>query len=382
MFGIDGQFVCEVKIDGKELPIQLGGFDHIVLVENTQLFVPQFRIAVYDSSGLLDTIRAVVNGTPVTIMLGQSMADGATDAYEYRSFGSPKHSLVGGRSLYTIAGTLDAMKYLIGQTKGSFKGHSYECLAKLAQDCGLQTDLDRTNDEMTWLLGRKSHCSVASYVASHGWADNKSMMAMALNSKKTLIYKNLARLVQAEPKVTFWSGSKSSDRNTQIHTMSYDIKSSAGLRNSLFGYGSVAVEQRLDGTTTLMEKTNVTLFSDNLEMNKDVKEQVGRVRSPYLPPDAGNTHDKFQKAKYQNRQALNTFSTQIETMHQQASTATLLDPVNLYISPGGNDSLAKTYNGKYLVTAKTRYIQGSQYYEKHRLMTQGRQNDPTGDLFG
>lgn len=381
MFGIEGQFICEIKIDGKELPMQLGGFDHIVLVENTQLFVPQFRIAIYDSSGVLDTIRAVVNGTPVSITIGQSLSDGASDYYEYRAFGAPKHSLVGGRSLYTIAGTLDAMKYLIGQSKGSFKGHSYECLNKIAEECGLRTNLDVTVDEMTWLFGRKTHCALASSIASHGWADENSIMAMAVNSKKTLIYKNLAKLVKANPAITFYSGAQSKDKNKQIHTMSYDIKSTAGLRNSLFGYGSVSVEQKLSGVSSVMEKTNVTMFSNNLEMNKDVKEQVGRVRSPYLAPDAGNTHDKFQRAKYQNRQALNTFSTQIETMHQQASNATLLDPVNLYIAPGGNSSLAATYNGLYVVTAKSRYIQGSQYYEKHRLMTQGRQNDPTGDLF-
>ena len=99
-----------------------------------------------------------------------------------------------------------------------------------------------------------------------------------------------------------------------------------------------------------------------------------------LPPDYGNTSDKYDKGIYQNFRGLNTFTNIVYVLIMEASEVNLLDVVTYNEGNSTSGSSVSAVNGNYFVTGKTRLIQGTHYYEKLELSSQGVSTDKKGKL--
>jgi len=382
MLNIGGMLSLGVFVNGRELPMYAGGFEEVIIVQNVALHVPQFRIIYLDSSDIISRMTPIIDGTPISIRMGIPNSDEAPYEFQFRSFSSPlQNTSSGPRAKYTIAGFLDTMRYLRGSAEGGKRGTSAQAIEEIANRCGLESLVDPTNDEMMWLSGSTSHCKWAAQVASHGWKDERSLMKHGLDEKKILHYANITDRIIAEPKATFWVAAQPQNPRTPLlHVHKWTPKSRAGILNNMFNYGSRLVEQSNSGATEVTGNVQATLISGNLEINKDLREQIGTVRREYVPPPSGNQHPKYNIARYQNEKLQAAFSTKLEVTIAQPGNLTLFDPVEVYISSESGSS--QLYSGKYIVTAKARYATGTMYYEKYELCSQGRQADPGDQMVG
>jgi hypothetical protein len=263
----------------------------------------------------------------------------------------------------------------------AFTGTSSAALQKIAADCGLQYDGVNTNDSMNWLLARKPYASLARQIADHGYVDKNSMMALGLTSEGVLKYRDLSQLVKQAAIATVNYGAVPSDGSLNVPILGEPkFKTKSGLLNSIFKYGTRVVKENLNGTADTYTKTNITLLSNNLDINTGVYDQLGNVRNEYAPPDGGNTHDNYRLAEHQNRQGLAAFATTIDVMCMGAYGLSLFDVVNFKQASSSGNDISQNYNGKYFIGAKTKYVSGTMYYEKYTLYGQGPSIDPNNGL--
>jgi hypothetical protein len=378
---VAGQFYIDFGLNGNPLPLQLGGFDHFALTENMMRFMPCFRAVIFDTTNSVNTgSDPIQDGTPVTLAMGIGANDTVQPkTYNYRMFGLPKQVRIGNRPAYRFIGPLASFKYWRGIPKTILRGTSAQALTQIANDCGLTPDVVNTNDYMPWLLTRKPYSGLATHIADHGYVDDESVMAMALNTDGVLRYRNFATLAKQKPSVVFSFGTPTSGAFQIMGN--YYMTTKSGLLNNIYKYGTQGVRENLDGSVSVLNKTKVTLLSNNLDINTDLYNEVGNVRNEHYPIDGGNTHVDYTTAEHQNRQGLAAFSTSVYVMTTSVVPLTLFDVAKLEIGDTG-DGTAQIYNGNYIVAAKTRYVSGTQYYEKYKLITQGPQVDKSNSLYG
>jgi len=380
MFIVNGHFYIEIKSNGKVLPYPPGTFDYIMIIQNTLQLLPTLTIELNDSSYLAQRDFPMVDGTPLSVKMGTINEKEAPIEMRFRVISTPRMTAFGSGSRQRIKAILDCDKIFSVPDK-SYKGTSADVISEIAKECGLNPETDITNDSMTWLPLRKKLGQFMYAITDYAWSDDKSFFAMGITDTHKLRLKNISLLKKEEPKVQiFYSENPpQSQIGTKIQATNFEFSSVSGYSNTTFNYGMRSVQDKMDGSANEYTKLEVDKNSNFLEMSKNSKSKVGIARSFGAPIDLGNTHEKFEKARYQNKRSAATYGVRANIQLGNPSTAELLDLINLY-TPRSRGDANDMFNGNYILTAKTRLVTGNVYTEKVTLVSQGRGLDPNGEL--
>lgn len=370
---LDG-FYLEFYIDGVSIPMVQSAIN-ISIIENSQSILPTCQFTYNDAGGVLLNKLTLGDGSRLRILLAKDDVSGLTVS-DFYTFGAPKVN-IGTGSSYVIqsAAIFNALKYLRGKPKRSYTGTSYAVLKKLAEECDLAFDGNYSNDTQTWLnAGNLSYNQLVRNIADHGWYDSKSCFVVGLSEKGVLRYINLSTLNDVKPAAVF-SILPKVGKIPNYKILQYSINNDAGLMNNIMGYGSKFVEQDTTGSTYTYDSMDITRFSNYTEMSADfIQSTVDLQKMDYQPFNCGNVHSNYTKAFYQNKRLRSIWSTGVDILVDKCTNLSLFDVVKCDISDHMSSGTNKSYSGEYIIGAKTRILDNGNYYEKLKLVTQGRQN--------
>lgn len=374
MFGINDQYFMDMQIAGKQIPVNHTTVQTMSVIQNALIHVPTLEVTFLDVDGRLAK-TPVSDGEQVEIMFGHSLRMDNVEPINFRMFGPPSLRPVEGGSLVSFKAMLDAPKYLRGMVDKSYKGTASDVIKQVAGEVGLTADVHSTQDKQVWLPQRKPFSSWIAHVVDHAYAGAQSAMVHGVTETKKLLFKDLSKLANEPGKKKLVYGNY---KPGQIMVLDYEVVPKAGVMNNWIGYGSRTVQQGLDGVIKDLDKVDVTRLSSSLEMSSAVKNLVGAVRSEFSPLNAGNVHEKFFDAFHQNRRIKSTFSLDIHVLTPQFTDLHLYDTCDLELMDPSSRTPNSNYSGTYIVTGKVRYIQGTRYWEKLTLTSQGKNGSVEG----
>jgi hypothetical protein len=383
---VAGQVLVKFAVDGKELPLGIGSFLHLSIIENITNKLPTLKFVFNDPNNLLHDVATLTDSSKVTVVLHSDNGFDQGQPYEitFRIIGT-KLTIKGARLLYTASGVYDSSKYLAGLVKKSYKGTSSKVIGQLAGECGLKPQTaESVSDSMSWLPNRITYSDFVHSVCDHGYASDKSIMSVGITDRGNLVYKNLETLAKASPVRLVRSGSPDQVIEGFLPCIGFEVTNLSGMNNFLYNYGLKLVQEKMEGTAEQFADYAASLITSSfLSMSSSIKDAVGgAVRSEYLPHDMGNQHKNYYKAEYQNRRGRQLFSNRIEFKTANSSGLQLYDLV--YFEPilPTSNVVSRLLTGKYIVTAKNRYLAGNQYFEKIQIASQGYPENISGDLVG
>lgn len=354
---VNNKLILDILIDGVPYPMVSESVQTLQITSSILYQVPLLRLTIIDIGNLFRTALPLVDGTSILIKIG--IHDGSIAEYPFRVF-SFERQQSSGALVYTIDGYYNAVRYFVGSTTDAYKGSSSDALFKLATKCGLKDDLDSTSDPQVWYGSNKRHCVWAKEIADYGYVNDSSCMVLALTESGILRYKNIAKFKWDKAMVL-------SQLGTGFPIIDRSVLNKAGLNNIYDGYGSVFEEQSVTTVGAIHKDTLHTRVSNNTLLNPDFA-MKSRVRIG--PVNGGNVHKNFFKANYQNKRVQNRFNIGISTLHNLPTGLSILEPVTLDLADAQNvkDNI---YSGNYIITGKTVYTKGLDFYEKLEMYSDG-----------
>jgi hypothetical protein len=107
---------------------------------------------------------------------------------------------------------------------------------------------------------------------------------------------------------------------------------------------------------------------------------VGEVRSKLVGLNAGNIHQNYHRAEYQNFRLSSTYSIHAEVYTNTVTNIGLLETIDLDMADQNSGEEHRNYSGTYFVSAKVVGINEGRYFEKLRLTTNSRGLNSARDL--
>ncbi len=362
---IANQIYIALSVEGSGLTSGTNLINTISVHENLATLVPVMQFKFNDRGMNLVRDYALTEGTKVEISLGKSQDDAIPRTF--RVFGSRQAPSIDGPMMF-MTFILDCPKYVTESYSGGIKGNSSDVISQIASDCGLEADVESTQDEMTWLSFGRTRASFSQDVAMHGYASQNSSLAKCLTSTKKLRYKDLFKQLQESPIITFAQNDPGDGRDILLVRESRDV-SNSGVMNSWLNYGWNYTSHSLTGKSNKIDKFEVKSSDNYLPINSEVKKEVGdKARVEHNRKwDCRNTHENYNQAYYQNMRGLALFSEKIHILVEDPSGVEVFDSVELEMTDSDGEKGKNT--GSYIVSAKVIYISnGSAYYEKLELI--------------
>ncbi len=364
MDGFSDKVQIELVINGRKFP-----FDQVNILEtlhmscSTKVSTPMMFMKLIDSAHWLSKTQDLLDGTPISITY---IVQGIKKVRNFRLH-SFKESLAPSGIAYSIDGYLDTVPYWLKSVSQPVIGSSDFILQSIANDCRINYKGTKTSDSMTWFPINKKYHEFAGEVAAHGFVNEQSCMQLAYDLDDVLIYANLAE----DKAIKGFFLTAKYDENTYTVT-DFQPKSKTGLMNAVSGYAEEMREQSiLTITPDITNKAKVKSLTSRLMLNKNIHKTVDQQGQVYFRPiDAGNTHENYWSAYYQNKRLANMYGFGLDLVIAQPSEGVqLLDVINYEARL--QDGQVTAYSGKYVVTARVIFIHGNNYFEKFEVCRQG-----------
>lgn len=372
-FSANEQVVLGLNVNGIDVPIHSDGYNQVSVYSNSVDVLPSSEISFKDSTGALFDQMPVSSGTPFTVTIG-----GYTGrlTIPMKISGVPSITRDGIATLYTINGIYDKLKFMMDRPKLPYLNMpSMAVCAAVAAECGLRPDIHPTTDIMTWFAGpNQTFADFFHSVVDRGYRDAKSIMAAAVLDTGIMRYKNLSQVMQEGPKTVFQQGYGG---GTEI--IGYQVSDHMGFGNMKMNHGLRLIQEQLTGEANKLVSFAVPLLSGSLGMNAADKAGTNNARTEYAAPDAGNTHENYKQAEYQNKRGRVTFGLRVNVMCKEPQDAHVYDLVEFKVRNPATGQ-PSVYNGRYIVMSKTRHAAGAHYYEKLELASQGINGDTSGQF--
>ena len=369
-------------------PLNPSLLDEITLIQNNMLKVPVITITLHDTFAVQEELRVFGDGSPFSIEIGWEQAEEPYRSHPFRVFTLPKQISTEFGSRIQIQGYLDIPLYFRKRVEEVWNGPSSQVLTEIAEQSSIIHEITGTDDAQVWLPDGRSYADYARFVANHGWANSESCMDLAitqipdtLSQRETndipwmLRYLDLTRQIEGPASAIFFNdpGGEIGDLPA-FSIVDIDIKNHSGFFNHWLGYGNRMGQEALTGEYHEHDQVHIIRSMHQLELNKELRSQLGIVRREVAPIDCGNTHPNYIAAYYQNRRTKAIYPVTAEVLLLERTGIRLLDKIQLQLAVQQTDRVNETYHGDYLVTAKSIAIAGGYYREKFELVGQGNNN--------
>lgn len=378
MFAINERCYMELKINDQLVPVDGSLLAELTIIENIQMVLPLLKLHLNDLTGNTLEEYPIVDGTKISVTIGADQNKETASTTIFRVAGSPPSDSGRGSPLIKVRAVLDAPLYLSGQPTRSFTGTSSAVASQIAELCGLGFEGDPTDDSMKWLPFNRRYASFVAMLSDHGWASDSSLMLFGVTADRKLHFHDVDRIISKKPKSVYYYGDPPEEQDPKPQRVAErQIRVNSGTLNNWVGYGYRVHQTGLNGQPSSHESVEATRLNNHMDQSTDVRSTVGNVRREYAPPDCGNTHRNFIKARHQNRRLRALYGTDVDVLCEHVTEDTLFDLVNFKDLNQVTRNTNASMSGAFVVTAKARMIVGNGYYEKLVLTGQGRQNSPS-----
>lgn len=361
---LNQQIEISIFVADKEYPLEAINLLHWLHVATTfrhALPIVGFQILdvqhVFDRIGLLD-------GTPLRVVVKANGKDNRT--FLFRKF-NHKREFKGDAYQWTVYGYWDAPMYWTASSVRAIEGTAHSVLQEIAQTCGLKYDGVATNDSQIWVPRNRTYRAWAKDIVDHSWVNDNSCMVLGVDLDGSLRFKNVNNLPEPTQKIIGYTFAKDAMTASDIA-----VNASSGLNNALSGYQNMRIAQSIvaDETQVVIKDLAFTPDVKAPLYNRELKDQLGRGSVRFSPIDAGNVHDNYEKAQYQNLRYRNLFSFGLDAQMIDTTDVQLGERLTLALQneEAGQDT---PNSGVYTVTGHAIYTQGANYAEKVGLTRHG-----------
>lgn len=370
--GIRGQCYINLSIGGHAIAVNPSSLHYAYILSNIHQKVPSCVIEFIDTQNLYTNQFPIGDGMPLSLEFSRDADDGALIP-DLSVFGTPRTIPGASYTSIRVDSFLNLTKYQRSLVSTPYEGTSSDVMSAVGGECGLSVTADTTQDTMKWLPSRKSYADFLREVCSRGWINDTSCMTMGVTEDKELRYRDLSQAFSKAPKARLTNG----DINKMpgfIWMRDWQLATKSGVYNNAAAYGSRTAVVDLDGNVAKHEKVSGVRAAPHFEMSPEKREAAGVVRKNYQPFECGNVHPNYAKAAHQNKKLRSLYSFDINVVVPQYVGAQIFDVVELVIFTQPNSpEINRAYSGKYIVTAKCRYLASARYVEKYTLTTHGKQ---------
>lgn len=363
-FLVADRIEVSIYINDVEYPLEavnLLNWLHITTTTRHSLPVLGFQVDdvrhSIDESGPLD-------GAPLRVVIKPNGKDSKT--FVFRKFNS-KREFNGSCWRWTIFGYWDAPLYWAATSLRAIEGTANSVLQEIADTCGLRYEGVTTNDSQIWLPRNRTYRAWAKNIVSHSWASNTSCMVLGVDLDGVMRLLNINDLPEPEIDIIAYTYSETALTASDVQT-----NAASGLNNALSGYNNMRIAQSVteDETSRTLKGLSFTPDVKSPHYNRELKAQLERGAVRFSPIDAGNVHENYERASYQNLRYQNLFSYGVDALMTDVTTVNLGDRVNLAVQ---TETLRQDVpnSGVYTVSGHAIYIQGANYSEKLGMCRQG-----------
>ena len=379
LFGQDDYFVGAMRINGGPYPVLPQIFRELRVTSNIYSFLPTLHMVCEDPFGrLINEVNrsagesALGDGAKISLALGKTLKDKLKE-HRFRLFSTPQIERTTNSPIIRIRGVIDAMKWWNGLKTGSINNTSAAAIQDMAEDCGLGVHVPHpTNDKMVWISRQQTYSQFATKISSYGWASDESCMAIGMDVDRVVRYVDVSQIAGEQPGFTAkWLTPADPEDENEIPVMDLQVKTS-GVANILGAYASRISGVNVDGDQFEIDEAEAVKHGDYLDINTDVKSDISLSRSIIMPMDAGNNHENFARARYQNERIGLTYKVFVDIYYEKVTEARLFDTVRLDMKDPLSNTDNNNYSGVYFVIAKAYGMNGGRYFEKLRLVSNSR----------
>jgi hypothetical protein len=364
MHGIKDQYNMSMNIGGVDYPCMASNIENISVFENYATNLPTLNITIMDDSGIFVESTAGGDGTPIQLVFGDGGREGESSS-SWVITGNPEISHAKGYYRIKINAVLNNIAYMRKIANGLYEGSSNTALSKLAGEAGLKFNGDSASDSQVWLPNNKTLAGFARMIAGHAYGGSQSVYALGVTIDGELRFKDLSKIQ---------GGKQIGGQGLQI--LSWDITSKGAIGNHNRAAGSTSAGYKPDGVLKELKEVSTTLGNGKLSFSSFFKGAIGDFggKLDKLPRDSGNSHEKYQEARYQNSRLRAMYSLDLHVLVNTFSGLNVLSGANInlpdIITSPNSTGVNKSYSGNYIVSAKTTTLINSSYYERITFTTQ------------
>ena len=371
MTQIGDALYLDISFDGK--PYTLSEFSTVGSLQissSVSFSLPVCSLSISDSQKFFKNTITLVDGLPFVIVLGKTAT--TAQKYYFRVFHSQEAEMANGVHSVSILAMYDAPAYINKSTKVPMAGPSSGALSNLAMNAGFaKFDIDNTNDSQVWRSANDKLHVLANKISAHGYIDATSCMRHAVTATGIFKYKNITKLTRTPDTPIFYHGDKPSGSTNSYLTADVAPINKSGYSNTVSGYKGAIVAQSFGQEATLIDSIQFQPQQGVVNMSKDIHDKTDSARVAYAPIDGGNTHPKYQEAQYQNSRIGHLYTNGIQFLTLTSQKYDVLDLIHFEHKSNTAASSTATLTGDYIVTGKTIYVSGTNYYEKYEAYSSG-----------
>lgn len=361
---VGGRIEVSIYIGDVEYPLEaINLLNWLHIATTTRHSLPVLGFQVDDVRHSIDTV-GMLDGAPLRVVIKPNGKDSRT--YKFRKFNSTR-VFTGECWRWTVYGYWDAPLYWAGASVRAIEGTASNVLQEIADVCGLQYEGMNTNDAQIWVPRNRTYRTWVKDIVSHSWSSERSCMVSGVDLDGTLRLLNFNDLPESQVDIIAYTYSENA-----LTASDLQVNASSGLNNALTGYNSMRVVQSVtaDETQKAINELKVTPDVKNIHFNRELKAKLERGAVRFSPIDAGNSHDNYERASYQNMRYSNLFSYGIDALMVDVTSVRLGDRVNLAVQ---TETLKQDVpnSGVYTVTGHAIYVQGANYSEKLGMCRHG-----------
>lgn len=365
--GVHGQWYIDLSIAGTPLAADPYNTSRLDIINSIHQNLPSIYICHRDPTGDNSELFRFKDGDPINISIGVP----GIHIYEGMNFmvmGSPIGDPSKAQGI-TIQGVYNAPAWLRKVIDTHTDGNSHDVFTKLAGMAGLQPVVDTASDFMTWLPNRTPLVEYARFVADRAFGGGTSAFITAVTDTGKALFKDVDRIIQSGSKALLSQFYEPGS----INVLSYDVTSKSHVTNNSRGYGATSMSTKNDGSVVELNKIDIRGFASSLPFGKAIAGAIGDLgnRVFQLPMMPGNTHEKWAEAIHQNMRIKSMYGFDVAVLTDTPSKLELLDKVTFQPMNRQTGQPVEVLVGEYMVTAITKTITGSRYYEKITITSQG-----------
>lgn len=352
----------DILINGELIPLEHFASPQIQMDESDQFGIPIMAVRLIDNTGgnIIKQFSPLPDASLITVTI--SSGD-ATTTREFRCAGSISEG-----PQMIIRGYLNHPKYVTTTSKRIIRGTSSEALKQIADECAFAFNSPQTADSMIWQPVNQRLINFARHIIEGAYVSDESMMTGRITLDGEMRVRNLA---VAQPTKGLFGYSEGT---VPVFGFQPEPQSQVNLHG---GYKQVMVKPSTDGSDTTLK--DMPLVVEEVSLNRNPKlaklNPNGSVKH-LVKSHTLNEHANYARAVYNNQRANFLFSMRSKLLLNNIITnMSAMDTITLAMSnkvdPTPNKDMNTVYDGDWVMSSKSIFVEDGQYYERFTLMRMG-----------
>lgn len=363
----------KLRVNDTELPQSRNLFRKAVLQCGYGHSVPVAMFEFDDSNNILVGDLALIDGTKLTVNMGNSVEDSVE--YSFLCVSTDEDPLMSSTVIIVYC-VLDCPALSTESAMDVFENTtSIDAMKQLAGKVGLDYDPPdaSTSDAMTWINSGRTRAQFFKDITEYAYVSDSDALTTLVDFDAVRT-RSAIETLKVDPEFNLYHQNNPVKDPKAIIIEELKPESRSGILNISNGYGHFHYQPSASGTDLEYTSINPSVQGKGLNINADVKAAVSKSKltagrffdSGGAELDSGNVHSNYYKAPYVYTRIMSLFNTCIRVSTATFNNLDLFTPVELFASSvKEEDTDSSRYSGKYLVGGKTIYLEPNYYFEAY-----------------